>query len=176
MQKAVINCVREAYVDADPNKVNGKVPPLQNSFVPASEIVEFQNMAGLSTLTNVIGGDQAVMFWGKYRDSRPPEKRVPIHVHPLGGYTCVNKGPVAMEVQGAPTITYQDGECFNMQAFVKMTQAPPHDGYTVTDNFYQNSCLPTWVVIEEDAYQIQDQQFGISSDLVCQNSDIRIAG
>ena len=93
MQKAVINCVREAYVDADPNKVNGKVPPLQNSFVPASEIVEFQNMAGLSTLTNVIGGDQAVMFWGKYRDSRPPEKRVPIHVHPLGGYTLCEQGP-----------------------------------------------------------------------------------
>ena len=72
-----------------------------------------------------------------------------------------------MEVQGAPTVIFNDGECFNMQAFVKMTQAPPHDGYTVTDDFPENSCLPTWVVIEEDAYPIQDAQFGVQSNLVC---------
>jgi hypothetical protein len=100
-------------------------------------------MAGVSTLTNVKGGEDSVMYWGVYEDSHLPTKRVPIHVHPLGGFTCVNKGPVAMEIQGNPTITFEDGECFNMQAFMKMTQAPPHDGYTVTDYFHQHSCLPT---------------------------------
>jgi hypothetical protein len=168
IQKAVIDCVREAYSDAEPNKVNGKyATPQDGEFVASEEVVRFQNMAGLSTLDNVKGGEDAVMYWGVYEDSRPPTKRVPIHVHPLGGFTCVNKGPVAMEIEGAPTASFKDGQCFTMPAFTKMTQAPPHDGYTVTDTFNVHSCLPTWVVIEEAAYHVQDEQFGISSDLVC---------
>lgn len=154
IQKAVIDCVREAYIDAKPNKVNGKnATPQDGEFVAAQEIVRFQNMADVSTLDDVIGGEGAVMYWGVYEDSRPPTKQVPIHVHPLGGFTCVNKGPVAMEMEGAPTMSFNDGECFTMPAFTKMTQAPPHDGYTVTDTFHVHSCLPTWVVIEETAYR-----------------------
>ena len=56
-----------------------------------------------------------------------------------------------------------------MQAFTKMTQniyGTPN-GYTVTDYFNENSCLPTWVVLEEQAYFVQDQQFRVQSDLVC---------
>ena len=97
MQAAVIKCIREAWKDAAPNSVNGAVP--DGDVIPSEEEIIFHNMAGLSELKNVIGGARSVMSWGIYQDKRPKNYRVPIHVHPLGGYTCVNDGPVEMIVQ-----------------------------------------------------------------------------
>ena len=114
IQQAVITCVREAYSNAEPNMVNGKKPDAET--IPSDENIIFHNMAGLSELKNVVGADESVMSWGIYQDSRPKDTRVPIHVHPLGGYTCVDKGPVAMEVQGAPTVIFNDGDAMLQHA------------------------------------------------------------
>jgi len=167
MQEAVIKCVRKAYKHAKPNMVNGKLPGGEVS--ESKEKIIFNSMAGLADAKSVTGGDYAVMSFGIFQDTRLPGYRVPIHVHPLGGYTCVNKGKMEMSIEGFPNVKAPVGTCFNMQAFTKMTQDFDYadEGYTVTDYFHQNSCLPTWVVVEEKGYFVQDNEFGVSSTIKC---------
>ena len=74
-------------------------------------------------------------------------------------------------IEGFPTLKVDNGKCINMQAFTKMTQdiTVASEGYTVTDYFHQQSCLPTWVVIEENTYHVQDEKFEVQSTPICPN-------
>jgi len=169
MHAAVTQCIRDAYADADPGKVNGQVPA--GVVIPSTVTTQFYGMSGVYTGGQVRPGGvgTSAMVWGSYQNSRPPGYRVPIHVHPLGGLQCVNEGPLTLMVEGKPDVTYTAGECVNMPAFTKMTQrvVPGRGGYLVTDTFNSHSCMPTWIVVEPAAYHVQDAQFGVPSDIAC---------
>lgn len=167
-QEAFIQCVRLAYKDHNPDQVNGKTPPLR-PWEAAFDITFFNEPigkpghAGLPYVGN--------MRWAFSTASRNKGDRVPIHVHPFSGMSCIttHNGDAATIVwaEGEETKVIPTAKCYTMPPLTKLAPYNPSGGYTVLDTFQWNACYPIWVIIEPGAEWIQDKQFIFESDLDC---------
>lgn len=164
-QKAFVECVREAYKDHDPDKVNGVVPPMKPT-VSAFDMEFFNHPIGKPGHSGLpyVGR----MRWAYSTVSRNVGERVPIHVHPFAGLSCITTHNeytnTTITAEGEPDEILPSGKCYTMPPFTKLG---PYNGggYTVTDTFQWDACYPIWVVIEPSALNVQDEQFSFSSDL-----------
>jgi hypothetical protein len=166
-QKAFIDCVREAYKDHDPDKVNGVVPPGEPT--NSAFNTEFFNhpigKPGHSGLPYI-----GQMRWAFSTASRNVGERVPIHIHPFAGMSCINthNGELGTTVtaEGEEDLLLPSGQCYTMPPFTKLGPWSMK-GYSVRDTFVWDTCYPIWVVIEPKAYFVQDTEFNFESDLEC---------
>jgi len=164
-QKAFVDCVREAYKDHDPDKVNDMVPPMQPT-VSAFDTEFFNHPIGKPGQSGLpyIGH----MRWAFSTVSRNVGERVPIHIHPFAGLSCIttHNGEFGTTVtaEGEYDFPLPSGSCYTMPPFTKLGPWSKQ-GYTVHDTFVWDACYPIWVVIEPQAEFVQDEQFSFESDL-----------
>jgi len=164
-QKAFVDCVREAYKDHDPDKVNGAVPDM-NPTESAFDTEFFNHPIGKPGQSGLpyIGR----MRWAYTTVSRNVGERVPIHIHPFAGLSCITTHggftETTIVAEGEEDWQLPSGKCYTMPPFTKLG---PYNGggYTVTDTFVWDACYPIWVVIEPQALNVQDAQFSFTSDL-----------
>lgn len=168
---AFITCVRAAYEDFEPGKVNGKVP------VGNPSLSEF----GMEWANTAYGTEQqgshwfyGRMRWSDNEDKRLKGDRVPIHVHPFPGLSCIttfDATPTIVWAEGEEPFDLPSGTCYSMPPMKKLGPQSP-GGYSVKDTFVYDTCYPLWVVIEPGATHIQDGQFAYESDLKCCGTEI----
>jgi len=166
-QKAFIDCVREAYKDHDPDKVNGVTPPMEPSEA-AFDTTFFNHPIGKPAQAGLpyIGK----MRWAFNTASRDAGKRVPIHVHPFAGMSCITThndfDETIVTAEGEEDMILPSGRCYTMPPLTKLGPYN-YGGYTVLDTFVYDACYPIWVIIEPSATDVQDKQFIFTSDLDC---------
>jgi len=164
-QSAFTQCVREAYKDHEPNKVNGETLPMR-PWEAAFDTTFFNHPIGKP-------GQSGLPYIGKMRwafntASRNAGDRVPIHIHPFAGMSCITTHNdfdiTTVTAEGEPDQILPNGRCYTMPPFTKL--GPWNEGgYTVLDTFVWNACYPIWVIIEPEAEWVQDEQFIFTSDL-----------
>lgn len=174
-QDAFIDCVREAYQDYDPGQVNGVTPPLTPSNTTFDHIyADFP--VGLPDQGNVTNlGNKR---WLSSEVGRPAGERVPIHLHPFSGLSCItSEGGTTINLEGQESFHLPDGACYSMPPMTKMVpySANPDDppAYIAHDTFQYEACYPIWVVLEPDSYSIQDGQFEFVSSIQCNRRGLR---
>lgn len=169
-QQAYVSCVRDAYADHEPDRVNGKQIPGIISVPEQTSL--FNGSVGppisYPGVSDDLSGDYR---WDLSEVSREEGYRVPIHMHPFGGLICVLEGSeISMFVEGEADVTgIEAGDCYAMPADRKMgTYCGGPGGYRDRDTFRTNVCYPTWVVLEPEGYFVQDEEFVFTSDIVCE--------
>jgi len=167
-QDAFIECVRNAYNSSEPNRVNGKKIPY-NPSSPQTD-GEYTNVpignpdqGGLPMIGN--------MRWSYSVAVRKVGDRVPIHVHPFAGLSCITTldgENTTVTAEGQPDRSLPSGSCYSMSP---MTKLGPFSagGYRVRDTFVWDTCYPIWVVIEPKAYFVQESEFVFKSTMKCPN-------
>ena len=91
-------------------------------------------------------------------------------MHPSAGVIKILEGEnISVFVEGEKDLVgLKKGDFYAMPANRKMgTHAGCPTGYKDLDIFKDNTCYPTWVVLEPAGYSIQDIQFGIDPDVDC---------
>lgn len=168
---AFITCVRDAYKDHEPGKVNGEVPP-GNPAVSQFDM-EWTNVQ-YGTPQQASHWFFGRMRWSDNENKRIPGDRVPIHVHPFPGLSCIttyDATPTTVWAEGEEPFDLPSGTCYSMPPMKKLGPQSP-GGYTVKDTFVYDTCYPIWVVIEPEATFVQDNQFVFESDLKCCGTEI----
>jgi hypothetical protein len=169
-QDAFTECVREAYADYEPDKVNGKTLPFTPGNTTIDEVfsdfpIGLPEQGGIENLGN--------KRWTSSRVERPAGLRVPIHLHPFTGLSCIeSKGGTTVSIDGHETFHLADGDCYSMPPMTKIgpySANPNGAAYTAHDTFQYEACYPTWVVLEPDAYPVQYGQFHFTSNIQCEN-------
>jgi len=164
-QKAFTTCVRDAYKDSDPDKVNDKPVPMKPSEA-AFDTTFFNHPIGKPAQSGLpyVGK----MRWAFNTASRDKGYRVPIHVHPFAGMSCITThsgfDETVVTAEGEPDLILASGKCYTMPPLTKLGPYN-YGGYTVLDTFVWNACYPIWVIIEPGSEEIQDKQFIFTSDL-----------
>ena len=90
-QEAYMSCVRDAYADHEPDRVNGRtIPGIISS---PKQATLYNGSVGppifYPGVSNDLSGDYR---WDLSEVSREEGYRVPIHMHPFGGVICVLEG------------------------------------------------------------------------------------
>jgi len=162
-----IECVRKAYNESsDPDLINGKNIPYKPS-EPVTDI-EYTNVPiGNPDQGSLPGIGNRRWYFSEV--SRKAGYRVPIHVHPFAGLSCITTfdgEDTKVILEGQPDLIVPSGSCYSMPP---MTKLGPFSagGYSARDTFVWDTCYPLWVVIEPEAYFVQDKQFGINSTINC---------
>jgi len=165
-QDAFIQCVRDAYADYEPDKINGQALPATPSLAQKStDLGDFAigvpEQGGIPNLGN--------KRWSHSSTSRSAGNRVPIHIHPFTGMSCINsEGGSMVHLEGHEPFFLPDGECYSMPPMTKLgPYSATGSSYVAYDTFEYEACYPQWVVIEPGMYEAQGGQFVQSSDLVC---------
>jgi len=174
-QEAYIKCVREAYKNYDPDRVNGKKIAQELSAPDYSETLFNGNVGPPLTGPGVPDDVSDNHRWFLSLAARPKGKRVPIHMHPFGGFTCIIEGSgISFFIEGEDDSTgLKKGDCYVMPPSRKMSGITEGEGtegeyaYMDRDSFRTNICYPTWVVLEPKGYFVQDKEFNTSSNIVC---------
>jgi len=160
-QQAFVRCVREAYVEFEPGRVNGeKIPGI---IANPNQTSLFNAPAGDANQLDPFRYDVSIV-------SRGEGYRVPIHVHPFGGLINVLNGSnITMYLEGEPDQTgIQAGQYYRMPPMVKLaTHCAGPTGYADQDIFVTNVCYPTWVVLEPEGYFVQDNEFVFTNNITC---------
>lgn len=171
VHQAFISCIRKAYANHEPDRVNGRRIPGDVSMSQQTNL--FRGSAGPITNSNSVPSDLKNSYrWDISEVSRPGGKRVPIHMHPSAGLIKILEGEnISVFVEGEKDLVgLKKGDFYAMPANRKMgTHTACPMGYKDLDIFKVNTCYPTWVVLEPAGYSIQDIQFGIDADMECRN-------
>jgi len=168
---AFITCVRDAYEAHEPGKVNGKVPP-GNPAISQYDM-EWTNVQ-YGTPQQASHWFYGRMRWSDNENKRVKGDRVPIHVHPFPGLSCIttyDAEPSIIWAEGEEDFLLPSGTCYSMPPMKKLGPQSP-GGYTVKDTFVYDTCYPLWVVIEPEHTDVQDNQFVFESDLKCCGTEI----
>lgn len=169
--QAFIDCVRDAYQEHEPGKVNGEVPPGNPN--ESQYDMEWTNVQ-YGTPQQASHWFYGRMRWSDNENKRVPGDRVPIHVHPFPGLSCIttyDATPSIIWAEGEETFELPSGTCYSMPPMKKLGPQSP-GGYTVKDTFVYDTCYPLWVVIEPGSTEVQDNQFVFKSDLKCCGTEI----
>jgi len=166
VHQAFIACVRSAYAEHQPDRVNGK--PVPGIVSMSTQKSAFRGSAGPPTLSPLVSDDLRSGYrWDISEVSRKKGERVPIHMHPYGGLIKVLEGEdISVFVEGEePLVGLKAGDFYSMPANRKIgTHSGCSKGYKDLDIFKLNICYPAWVVLEPAGYSIQDRQFSIDDD------------
>jgi hypothetical protein len=104
-QVAFVECVRVAYVDHEPTKINSKELPFQPSNATydtsfANFPIGLPEQGGVENLGN--------KRWASSEVGRPAGERVPIHLHPFAGLSC-------LDTEGGTTIAIEGHDNFHVR-------------------------------------------------------------
>ena len=169
VHQAFIACIRKAYEDHQPDRVNGKKIPGIISM--STQKYSYTGSTGSITYSPLVPDDlRRRDRWDISVVSRSKGERVPIHMHPSSGVIKILEGEnISVFVEGEKDLTWlKAGDYYSMPANRKMgTHCGGPKGYTDMDIFKLNPCYPTWVVLEPSGYSIQDQQFAVDKVQDC---------
>ena len=138
----------------------------------SNQVYTYRGSAGAVTPSPLVPEDLRSGYrWDVSEVSRLKGERVPIHMHPSGGFIKILEGSeISVFVEGEKDLTgLKAGDYYAMPANRKMgTHCGGPSGYKDLDIFKLHTCYPAWVVLEPAGYWMQDLQFAIETDSRCE--------
>jgi quercetin dioxygenase-like cupin family protein len=95
-----------------------------------------------------------------FKDTRSPDTRAPIHIHPYGGFTCVLEGEMTLYMEGSDPSTVTKEGCYYMPANTIMSGINSGDTDAIMlDSFEVPAGEEFWIVIEVGQTDSQHHNF-----------------